>query len=768
MTILNKIINRKVLFALLVTILGLTIVACKKTPVEDDVVSLVEFKGISLSIDGEVNDDFEEKEYYLDRQNDYQINVFLENELDLQIIGLKISNIYYLDTDFTYDKVNGVVMIQKNTENNIGIHDIVLEEIVYENDNDLESNLPTENNKIKLFVKARFTPVIRLLEKEELSNKAVLLFEVTDRDRLIDFSVSPVELFVYDENSNLVYEQTLGLYENEIIIEGLKIDHNFTFEVKASYDVYDGSGFLEHVAIQGDFSTKPPIDITFAIEEEHEINYNYLITAENITLDKITLTLDETLITDVQLDATKITDLESGTYYDLNFYYSYVHDDLTIENVFTIPANTFELIYTDVIRSGSTVPHWQGGNVKIPNYRRQEEELRAVWISTVSNIDIARMQPGEAGKQLYKDTIKLMLDNVKAMNMNAVFFQIRPMNDAFYRSELAPWSRYITGEEGANPGFDILEFALEEAHLRGIELHAWLNPYRVATSETMLQGMTPTNFAFRNPDLLMQATNSSGALNTILDPGEPEVQTYITDVISEIMENYPTINGIHFDDYFYLDTSMIGANSESPDYETYLEYREYPEQTIEEFRRNSVTKTIRAIYEDVEAFNTTNDTFIKFGISPSGIWDNIGSNPEGSHTTGWSHLRALNADTKHWIEEGIIHYIIPQIYWDFNTSAARYANLVDWWSNVVEGTSVYLLIGMGPYRYRDNSPWRNSQSLPEQLRYNQSSDQVSGQVFFTYRDIAATSPQPLVDAITFIRENYWTSPANLPWESNVE
>lgn len=414
-------------------------------------------------------------------------------------------------------------------------------------------------------------------------------------------------------------------------------------------------------------------------------------------------------------------------------------------------------LVTYVIRDGKYLLNQYGQKIELPAFE-QKEEVRAVWVATVSNIDLPRM----SSETQYKAAIRAVLDRIASLNFNTVFFQIRPMNDAFYDSDLAPWSMYITGTQGVDPGFDVLGFIINEAHSRGLELHGWLNPYRVANSNSGWNSMHDENFAKQKPHLTIRHNEQR-----ILNPGEPEVQTYVQDVINELIERYPTINGVHFDDYFYLDSANIGTNTNSPDYDTYLTYRDNPSQSFTQFRRDSVTKVIRGIFNNVEAFNQNNGTNIKFGISPSGIWDNYPSNPSGSHTAGWSHLQALNADTKAWIEEEILHYILPQLYWPFDKFSASgnpvapFANLVSWWNDVVSGTSVDLLIGIGFYR-QNGSDWLYYNELLEELRFIQQFDGVAGSSIYTYHTLQLNNAD-IQRSVKMLKEEFWTIKVNTGW-----
>lgn len=694
------------------------------------------------------------KNYYLERNTDYEVNVYLNNENDYPVKSLTLNNVIYLEKDFDESSTNQKIVIKKNTNNNTGHHVIKVTEVTV-TINNANKKAMIGNFSVNLYVKARFIPVVSVITEEAHFSDYFLTINIEDREGLINYSDGDASFVLYD-GDEVIFEQVLKIDDNEIELEDLKIDYQYQFEVIASYTTHEEDKMIEEVLRQGNIKTLAPFKIEITEEKEQKIEF-YIEKLFEVELISIALYEGENKIKDLTIEDVEITDLEEATNYEIVIDYSYFYQGETIYQKQLKETSTYQLVLEDVIRNGRVVKHPNGQPVQIPTYKRQSEEIRGVWVSTVSNIDLPKMQGNNI--DAYKDTIRVMFDNIKAANLNAIFFQIRPMNDAFYPSELAPWSRYITGSEGKDPGFDLLEFIIEEAHSRGLELHGWLNPYRVATNQGMLSGMADNNFAKMHPELTL--TDNNGAV--ILDPGKAEIQKYIRDVITEIITNYPTINGIHFDDYFYLST--FGENSSSPDYQTYLNNRLNSSQSIADFRRMSVTNMIEGIYNDVMEFNEENQTYIKFGISPSGVWANKGTHPAGSSTTGYQHYSQLYADTRLWIERGIIHYIIPQIYWDFTLAAAPYGHLVDWWSDVVRGTDVVLIIGMGLYRYRENA-WYTYE-IAEQLRYNQNHPEVKGVTFFTYQDIVSSN-QKTKEVMTFIKENYWDKEAVVPWQSNVK
>lgn len=410
-----------------------------------------------------------------------------------------------------------------------------------------------------------------------------------------------------------------------------------------------------------------------------------------------------------------------------------------------------------VIRNGQKVTYYQSSTpVSLPIvYTEKTHEVRAAWVATVFNIDVPQMTT----EAQYKGAIQVMLDRLKDNHFNVVFFQVRPMNDAFYPSSYAPYSRFITGTEGVDPGFDVLEFVIEEAHKRGIELHAWLNPYRVSSSggtkAQQLADLHEDNFARQNPHLVMQ--DSQGRL--LLNPGENQVQAYLRNVIQELLANY-AVDGIHFDDYFYSYSGM----DQSEDVSAYERHR-HPGQSLADWRRSNVDQLVHDVFHLVETVNTQSNRHVKFGISPFGIWQSGGE--EGSNTSlvTLQSYRDQFADTKRWVEEGWLHYIIPQLYWEFNHSLAPFADLVDWWAALCAEHDVPLIIGQGLYRYADES-WTDENELLEQLRYMSQYDIIVGSAMFSYRTLNSTHPI-LQQALDRLNNVYWTEAVELPWETDM-
>jgi len=345
-------------------------------------------------------------------------------------------------------------------------------------------------------------------------------------------------------------------------------------------------------------------------------------------------------------------------------------------------------------------------------------EMRAAWISTVTNIDL---QPGMDEVE-YRAWAESTIEELERKNFNAVIFQVKPTSDALYPSELAPWSKYITGEEqGTDPGYDPLEIMLEITHDYGMELHAWINPYRVTMASDSLDDLHEDNIAVKHPEWVVHHGSQY-----YLDPGIPEVQDYLIETVEELVENYD-VDAVHMDDYFYPGV----------DFDDEATYEEYGEEfdDIGDWRRDNVNELVENINLSIKEMKS----WVQFGISPSGIWRNVSEDPTGSETNGQGHYDALFADSRYWIQEELIDYITPQIYWSRDLAIASYSVLLDWWSNETKDYDVNLYIGMADYKVNNNfdEAWENPRELPEQILDNRSNDEVKGQMHFTLRDILA-------------------------------
>ena len=350
-----------------------------------------------------------------------------------------------------------------------------------------------------------------------------------------------------------------------------------------------------------------------------------------------------------------------------------------------------------------------------------QDGMRGVWVATVANIDYPSRQ-GLTADEL-KSEADTILDNIAAMGLNTVFFQVRPSADALYQSDIFPWSCYISGTAGQAPDqdFDVLSYWVEAAHSRGLQLHAWLNPYRITRSgQEELDALPETSPARQHPEWVVEYDG-----NYYFNPGLPAVQQLVVDGAAEIVRNYD-VDGIHLDDYFYPGTDFNDAAA----YERYgADFDD-----IDDWRRDNVNDLIATLDETLHAINPE----LAFGVSPAGIWDNKADNPKGSETNGRSSYREIYCDSVEWIKRGTVDYICPQLYWSIGYEIADFEVLVDWWQDVVSTSDVALYIGIGAYRAAEAEPgdiWYGTAELERQLEMLDNSIDIQGEVFFSYSSL---------------------------------
>ncbi len=350
-----------------------------------------------------------------------------------------------------------------------------------------------------------------------------------------------------------------------------------------------------------------------------------------------------------------------------------------------------------------------------------QDGMRGVWVATVANIDYPSRQ-GLTADEL-KSEADTILDNIAAMGLNTVFFQVRPSADALYQSDIFPWSCYISGTAGQAPDqdFDVLSYWVEAAHSRGLQLHAWLNPYRITRSgQEELDALPETSPARQHPEWVVEYDG-----NYYFNPGLPAVQQLVVDGAAEIVRNYD-VDGIHLDDYFYPGTDFNDAAA----YERYgADFDD-----IDDWRRDNVNDLIATLDETLHAINPE----LAFGVSPAGIWDNKADNPKGSETNGRSSYREIYCDSVEWIKRGTVDYICPQLYWSIGYEIADFEVLVDWWQDVISTSDVALYIGIGAYRAAEAEPgdiWYGTAELERQLEMLDNSIDIQGEVFFSYSSL---------------------------------
>ena len=351
--------------------------------------------------------------------------------------------------------------------------------------------------------------------------------------------------------------------------------------------------------------------------------------------------------------------------------------------------------------------------------------LRGVWVSTVYNLDYpSRTGLSADALQAEADAI---LENAADWGLNAVFLQVRPAGDALYPSQIFPWSVWLSGTQGQAPEgrFDPLGYFIERAHGLDIEVHAWINPYRITRTardsrEAALAAISPDHPAHGMSEAVVLAED--GCL--YFDPGRPESRALIAAGVQEILENYP-VDGIHLDDYFYPSAGLDDSGTFAAFGAAF--------DGLGDFRRASVTQLIQMLQNTVKAHNENVD----FGVSPFGIWANGSQHPEGSDTAGDSSHFSHYADTRSWVQEGLVDYIMPQLYWQIGSREADFETLLDWWSGVTECKGVNLYIGLAAYRgaaAETDSVWFEGGELLRQLEaMGQSAAQ--GVCLFRYRSL---------------------------------
>ncbi|XYQ57060.1 glycoside hydrolase family 10 protein [Pectobacterium carotovorum] len=390
--------------------------------------------------------------------------------------------------------------------------------------------------------------------------------------------------------------------------------------------------------------------------------------------------------------------------------------------------------------------------------QNNKEPMRGVWLATVSRLDwppVASVNVSSPASRItqQQEALTGKLDKLKSLGINTVFFQVKPDGTALWPSKILPWSDMLTGNIGEDPGYDPLQFMLDEAHKRGMKVHAWFNPYRVSVN-TKSATVTELNRTLsQNPAsvfVLHRDWIRTAGDRFVLDPGIPEARNWITSIVAEVVARYP-IDGVQFDDYFYAESSGSMLN----DSETFKQYGQGFGSKADWRRHNTqllveqVSHTIKQLKPEVE-----------FGVSPAGVWRNRSHDAAGSDTRGAAAYDEAYADTRLWVQKGLLDYIAPQIYWPFARDAARYDVLAKWWADVVKPTNTRLYIGVALYKVGEpskNEPdWTINGGVPElkkQLDLNESVPQIKGTILF--RENYLNQPQTQ-DAVNYLR-NRWGS-----------
>lgn len=383
-----------------------------------------------------------------------------------------------------------------------------------------------------------------------------------------------------------------------------------------------------------------------------------------------------------------------------------------------------------------------------------KREFRGVWVATVTNIDWPS-KPGLPIDQQKQELIGI-LEQHKKNGINAVMLQIRPTADALYAKSRELWSHWLMGKQGLAPSeeYDPLEFAIKEAHARGMELHAWFNPYRATMSANAVT--STEHITQKRPELFYTYGGQK-----LFDPGLPEVRAYITQVILDVVKNYD-IDGVHFDDYFY---PYRIAGQTIKDAATFAKYSN-GFTNIDDWRRNNVDMLIKMVNDSVHHYKK----YVKFGVSPFGIWRNYREDTLGSKTNGLSNYGELYADSRKWVKEGWVDYINPQIYFTFSRAAAPFGVLLDWWGNNAFGRHLY--IGQAAYLVhgmpsRQEAAWGKLSEIPNQIRYMRANNRVQGSVFFSSKSLS-TVARAVADSLRTDLYKYPALPPQMPWLDDVE
>jgi uncharacterized lipoprotein YddW (UPF0748 family) len=346
-----------------------------------------------------------------------------------------------------------------------------------------------------------------------------------------------------------------------------------------------------------------------------------------------------------------------------------------------------------------------------------KREFRGVWIATVENIDWpAPKQSSDEQKEQLTD----ILDAHQHEGINAVLFQVRPAADAFYAKGTEPWSKWLNGKQGTapDPAYDPLEFAITEAHKRGIELHAWFNPYR-ATNDNKYSALSLNHITNLKPEWFFTYGGQK-----IFNPGLPEVREYIIHIILNVVDNYD-IDGVHMDDYFYP-YKIDGQTINDAD-----AFKKYGSRftDIKDWRRNNVDTLIQMLGDSIHKHKPR----VKFGVSPFGVWANKYQNPDGSNTHGGSSYYENYADVRKWLKNGWVDYATPQLYWSLSSHTTPFDTLLTWWSN--NSYNRHLYVGMAVYRQAEKSKnsaaYRIRTELPNQMRHLRNNPRIEGSVFFS-------------------------------------
>lgn len=383
----------------------------------------------------------------------------------------------------------------------------------------------------------------------------------------------------------------------------------------------------------------------------------------------------------------------------------------------------------------------------VPQELMAKREFRAAWIATLVNIDWPSRR-GLTAQQQQQEFVK-HLDFLHENGFNAVIVQVRPAADAFYPSPYEPWSQYLTGKQGQAPfpKYDPLQFMIEETHKRNMEFHAWFNPYRALVNSNV--NPNPSDHVTRtNPDWVIKYGGKG-----YFDPGNPNVRNYILKVILDVVKRYD-IDGVHIDDYFY---PYKVAGQVFNDKASFSKYNNN-QLSLEDWRRSNVNMFVSQLYYQIKQ----EKKWVKFGVSPFGIWRNQKDDPLGSATNGSSCYDDLYSDIKLWIENKWLDYVLPQLYWEHGHRLAAYDVLLPWWSKYRGERHLY--IGLGVYRMinaKVGNAYHGPHEILKQIRASRE-HQTHGVSLYSLSNFDKIS-KALPDSLRTQYFNHIAVPPRMPW-----
>ena len=380
-----------------------------------------------------------------------------------------------------------------------------------------------------------------------------------------------------------------------------------------------------------------------------------------------------------------------------------------------------------------------------------KREFRGAWLHIVGNQRIKTLT-----REQIQDWFTATLDALEAQGCNAVIFQVRPQADAFYASELEPWTRFLTGEQGKapDPFWDPLQFMIDECHARGMELHAWLNPYRVTSNDR--EQLHPDHLYFKKPEIFKRYGRQ-----LYFDPGEPESVAHTVRVIADIVSRYD-VDAIHFDDYFYPYPEKFEEFHDDASFTKYGAAQGFEYWQKGDWRRHNVETLIHAVNDTIKALKP----WVRFGISPFGIHRNLKDTPDGSGsaTNGLSNYEELFADVPAWAEKGYIDYIVPQLYWRIGHPAADYDVLIHWWNDKNYKGQLYIGQSIGTFSEPDLDNPAITQTA-RKMQLVRELPNVDGNVWWPGWSLAESRGFNLADSLRLV---YQKHPALIPAYTDLD